>query len=122
MRCRGRWCRRRIVAAVVGRENAEQKLAAHAGVGGIARGKLQVGCVLDGQNIFVKSGGVGVLGRGRVFRSACGLNAELFGRAKGSPRGLKCRRLGGRPAFECQRGKVRGILHRGQNDVGASQI
>jgi len=122
MRCRGRSRRRRVIAAVVGRENAEQKLSAHSDVGGVARGELQVGGVLNRQNVFVKRRSIGVLGRGGVFRSAGGQNAKLFGRAKGSSRGLKCRRLGGRPAFECQRGKVRGILHRGQNDVGASQI
>ena len=104
---------------MVGREDAEQKLSAHSGVGGVARGELQVGGVLNSQNIFVKCRGVGVLGRGRVLRPADGLGAELFGRAKSSSRGLKCRRLGGRPAFECQRGKVRGILHRGKHGVAA---
>ncbi len=108
-----------MIAAVVGRENAEQKLSAHSGVGGVARGELQVGGVLDGQNVFVKRRGVRVLGRGRVLRSADGLGAELFGRAKGTARGLKGRRLGGRPAFECQRSQVRGILHRGENGVAA---
>jgi hypothetical protein len=106
---------------VVGRENAEEKLSAHSGVGGISGGKLQVSSVLNGQNVFVKRRGVGVLGRGRVDRSADGLRAELFGRAKSSSRGLKCRRLGGRPAFERQRGKVRGILHRGKHGIAAGQ-
>ena len=108
-----------MVAAVVGREDAEQKLAAHSGVGGVARGKLQVGGVLNGQNVFVKRRGIRVFGRGGVNRAADGLRSELFGRAKSSSRGLKCRRLGGRPAFEGQRGKVRGILHRGKNGVAA---
>ena len=89
-----------MIAAVVGRKNAEQKLSAHSGIGGIARGELQVGSVLDGQNIFVKRRGVGVLGRGGVNRAAGGLNAELFRRAKSIARGLKRRRLGIRPAFE----------------------
>ena len=110
-----------MVAAMVGREDAEQKLSAHSGVGGISGGELQVGGVLNRQNVFVKRGGIGVLGRGGVNRAADGLGAELFGRAKSSSRGLKCRRLGGRPAFECQRGKVRGILHRGENGVAARQ-
>jgi hypothetical protein len=35
-----------MVAAVVGWENAEQKLSAHSCVGGVARGELQVGGVL----------------------------------------------------------------------------
>jgi hypothetical protein len=55
-----------VIAAVGGRENAEQELAARSGVGVIACGKLQVGGVLDGQNIFVKRRGVRVLGRGGV--------------------------------------------------------
>ena len=108
-----------MVAAVVGRENAQQKLSAHSGVGGIARGKLQISSVLNGQNIFVKRRGVRVLGRGRVNRAAGGLNAKLFGRAKSSSRGLKGRRLGSRPAFECQCGQVRGIGHRTKHGVAA---
>lgn len=121
LRRRGRSWRRSVVAAVVRRENAEQKLAAHAGVGRIARGELQVGGVLNGQNIFVKRRGIRVLGRGRVNRAAGGLNAKLFGRAKRISRSLKCRRLGRRPAFECQRGEVRGISHRTKNGVATRQ-
>ena len=119
MRCRGRCGRWRVISAVVGREDAEEKLSAHSGVGGVARGKLQVGGVLNGQNVFVKRRGIGVLGRGGVLCAADLLHAVLFGRAKSSPRGLKCRRLGGRPAFEGQRGKIRGILHRGKHGVAA---
>jgi hypothetical protein len=40
--------RRRVVAAVVGREDAEQKFTAHAGVGRVSRRPLQIGGVLNG--------------------------------------------------------------------------
>ena len=110
-----------MVAAVVGREDAEQKFAAHAGVDGVAGRPLQVGGVLDGQNKFVKRGGVGVLLRGGVFRAADLLHAVGFRRAKGVARGLKGRGFGIRPAFLFERGQVRGILHGAKHDVAARE-
>lgn len=98
-----------MVAAVVGWEDAQQKFSAHSGVGRVAGRPFQIGGVLNGQNIFVKRGGVGVFGRGRVLCAADGLGAELFGGAKSISRGLKCRGLGIRPALEFEHGKVRGI-------------
>ena len=56
-----------MVAAVVGRENAEEKFTAHTGVGGVGRGPLQIGGVLNGQNVFVKRGGVGGFHAGRLL-------------------------------------------------------
>ena len=118
----GRWCRgRRVVAAVVGREDAEQKFAAHAGVGGVAGRPFQIGGVLDGQNKFVKRGGVGVLLRGGVFRAADLLHAVLFRRAKGTARGLEGGGFGIRPAFLFERGQVRGVGHRAEHDVAAGE-
>ena len=98
-----------MIATVVGREDAEQKLAAHTGVGGVAGRPFQIGGVLNGQNVFVKRGGVGVLLRGGVLRAADGFDPVLFGRAKTVAGGLKGRGLGVRPAFELERGQVRGV-------------
>ncbi len=111
-----------MVPAVVGRENAEQKFTADAGVGGVGRRPLQIGGVLNGQNVFVKRGGVGVLLRGGVFRAADGFDPVLFGGAKAVAGGLNGRGLGIRPAFELQHGQVRGIGDGAKHDVHAAQI
>jgi len=110
-----------VVAAVVGRENTEQKFAAHAGVGGVAGRPFQIGGVLDGQNKFVERGGIGVLLRGGVFRAADLLHAVGFRRAKAVARGLEGRGLGIRPAFLLERGQVRGIGHRAKHGVAAGE-
>lgn len=76
LRRRRSWWRR--ISAVVGRENAQQKFSAHAGVGRVARRPFQIGGVLNRQNVFVKRRGIGVPGRGAVFCSADGLFSDLF--------------------------------------------
>ncbi len=120
-RCRCRRRCRRVVTAVVGREDAQQKFAAHAGVGGVAGRPFQIGGVLDGQNKFVERGGVGVLLRGGVLRAADLLHAVGFRRAKGVARGLEGRGLGIRPAFLFERGQVRGVGHGAKHGVAAGE-
>ena len=98
-----------MVSPVVGREDAEQKFIAHASVGRVGRRPFQIGGVLNRQNVLVKRGGVGVLLRGGVLCAADGFDAVLFGGAKTVAGGLKGRGLGIRPAFELERGQVRGV-------------
>lgn len=56
-----------MISAVVGREDAEQKLAAPSGVGRVGGRKFQVGGVLDGQDVFVGVGSIGGFHAGRFF-------------------------------------------------------
>ena len=62
-----------MVTAVVGRKDAEEKFVAHSGVGRVGRWPFQIRGILNRQNIFVKHGGIGVLGL--VFRPADGFGA-----------------------------------------------
>ena len=121
MGCRRRRCGRRVVTAVVGRENAELKFIAHAGVGRIGRRPLQIRRVLDGQQPFVKVGGIGVFLAGGIFRAAFGGLLGHAGSAQTLPRVCKCLRFGIGPALEFQRGQVRRVLHGREDDVGAAK-
>ncbi len=62
--------------------------AVRSGVDRVSRRPLQIGGVLNGQNVFVKHRGIVVLLHSGVLGSADLLHAVLFGRAKGSSRGL----------------------------------
>ena len=78
-----------MVPAAVRREDAEQKFSAHAGIGGVGGRPFQVGGVLDGQQVFVKRGGVGVLLSNRVFYAPDGFDAVFFEGTKKVTRSLK---------------------------------
>ncbi len=96
-------------------------MIAQPGVGGINGRPLQIGGVLDGQKIFVERGGIGVLRRGGIFRVAQCALLRGRGGAKSLPRGGEGGGLGIGPAFELERGKVRGLLNGGDDDVGAGE-
>src|ERR1035437_2862966 len=118
MRGRGRRCRRSSrCGGAGGRKGVEPEFVAHAGVGRVGGRPLQIGGVLNGQKIFVKRGGVGVLGGGGILRAALGGLLRGRGRAKSLPRGGEGGGLGVRPTLEFERGQI--ALHGGDDDVGA---
>jgi len=82
---------------------------------------LQVGGVLNGQQPFVEVGGIGIFLAGADFGAAFGGLLRHVDGAQALARCHKGRRVGIRPAFELERDQVRGVLHGGDNDVGAGQ-
>jgi len=106
---------------MIRREEAQPEFGAGGGVGRVGGGKFQIGRVLDGQNMFVGVGGVGVFHAGRLFGVA--LAGLLRGGAGGkcAAHGGEGLRLGIRPAFELHGGQIRRGFYGGQNDVGAAQ-
>ena len=96
-------------------------MVADAGVGGIGGRPLQVGGVLNGQQPFVKVGGIGIFLAGGDFCAALGSLFRLVARPKTFARGHKGRRLGIRPALQLERGQVVRVLQGGDNDVGAGR-
>jgi hypothetical protein len=96
-RCGLRRGRRRGRRVVVRREGVQSEFIALGGVGGIDGREFQVSSVLDGQDVFLKVGGVGVLHRGRLFGVALAGLLGLGAGGKGSAHGGKGRGLGSRP-------------------------
>ena len=68
------------------REGVQQIQVALAGVGRVKRRVLQIRRVLDGQQVVVKFGGIGVRQDGRIFRAADGLFPKQLGRPEGRTR------------------------------------
>lgn len=107
---------------VVRGNGVQAEFVAFGGVGGIHGGEFQVGSVLDGQNMVVKVGVVGVFHPSRLFGvPLAGL--PVFGAGgKRAAHGGERRPLGIRPASELERGQARGGLHGSQNGVGPAQF
>jgi hypothetical protein len=121
MRSRGRRSRSRRGGGGDGRKGVQTELVADAGVGGITHRPLQVGGVLDGEQLLEQAGGVGVLGAGADFGPAfVGLLRHVH-RAKSSAHGDEGGGVRRRPAFEQEGGLIRDRLQGGDDDVGAAQ-
>lgn len=90
-------------------------------MGRIIGGPLQVGGVLDGHQVIVEVVGHAVARAGGVLGLALGRFLGHVAAAQLGARGFKCGGVGVEPAFEFERGKVGGLFHGGQDDVGTGQ-
>jgi len=83
-------------------------------------GELQVGGVLDGRNMVVKVGGVGVFHPGRLSGVALGGLLVFGAGGKRAAHGSERRPLGIPPALKLEREQARGGLHGSENGVGSA--